>query len=133
PRPFPSSQAATMSHTTHHAALNRTLAGLALDAPFVIATRVGRMLDPAVALSAAGQMECWRMVWEKQAAAFEACGVLMAAGAAQYQQAWLSLWAGALPAGRAPRPASLAKTLDSALQPFQRRARANARRLRGRP
>ena len=114
----------------HHASLNRTLAGLAMDAPFVIATRVSRMLDPATALSPAVQAENLRMVWEKQAAAFEACSALMAAGAAQYQQAWLNLWMGALPTGRAPSAASMAKTLDSALQPFHRRARANARRLR---
>jgi len=75
----------------HHASLNRTLAGLAMDAPFVIATRALRMLDPATALSPAGQAECLRMVWEKQAAAVEAC---------------------------------------DALHPFQRQARANARRLR---
>ncbi|AVP57508.1 hypothetical protein [Pulveribacter suum] len=116
--------------TTRHTSLNRTLTGLATDAPFVIATRMSRMLDPATALSPAVQADNLRMVWEKQAAAFEACSALMAAGAAQYQQAWLGLWTGALPTGRAPSAASLAGALDSALQPFQRRARANARRLR---
>ena len=120
-----------MSRKKHQTSLNRTLASLAMDAPYVIATRVSRMLDPATALSPDSQAECLRMVWEKQAAAIEACGALMVAGAAQYEQAWLGLWMGTLPAGRTASAASMAKTWDSALQPFQRRARANARRLRG--
>ncbi|SDM58036.1 hypothetical protein SAMN05428957_108126 [Oryzisolibacter propanilivorax] len=113
------------------ASLNRTLTQLAFDSPYVIATRVSRMLDPAQAFSAAGQSEFLRMFWEKQAATVESCGALMAAGAAQYQRAWLDLWTGALPAGSHASPASVAHTLNSTLQPFQRRASANARRLRG--
>ncbi len=120
-----------MSSKNHQASLNRTLTGLAMDAPYVIATRVGRMLDPATALSAASQAENLRMVCEKQAATLEACGALMAAGAAQFQRAWWGVWMGALPAGAAACPASVAQTVNSALRPFQRRARANARRLRG--
>ena len=82
---------------------------LAWAAPFVIASRVGRMYAGGIAPSARDQREMVRMVSEKMAAMQEASlAMALASG-----QGWIAM-------------------IGSGLAPYHRRAVANAKRLRRR-
>ena len=116
--------------------LGLTLTRLSLDSPQVIASRTLRFMQPGVLQSAAGQSEFWRLIVEKQAAATESYFSLLMSAAALSQRMFLGPWA-AWARGQTPGTGLLtanaaAKTTNDALKPFQRRARANVRRL-GRP
>lgn len=93
-------------------------------------------MQPGALLSAGGQSEFWRMIGEKQAAAAESYFSLLMSAVTLSQQMFFGAWA-AWARGQPPRAAgtglltasAVAKTTNDALKPFQRRARANARRL----
>ena len=98
---------------------------MALQAPFVMAMRMGDWLPADAAASSRMTREAGRMVAEKQAAAMEA----WAAFGTHAMQAWMQ-------AMRAPmQPPSVAdyeRAGQAMLAPYARRVRANAARLRRR-
>lgn len=119
--------------------LARTLMSLSLDAPLVIAARTMRFSQPGALRSAKDQAEFLRMFTEKQAAAAESCMSLMMNAGTISQRMFLEFWS-ALASGngrRGLRPPKVsrratAKCFNDALEPYRRRAGANARRLGGR-
>ncbi len=113
-----------------YARLGRTLTQLAVDAPQVVALRMGAWGTPGAAGSAQGFAEAQRMVWEKQAAAMESGMAQWQAAALAYQRFWFDLMLGRFQPW--PSAASVAAGTNAALRPYQKRASANARRLRAR-
>ena len=119
---------------------NRLLAkgaALSLAAPQVVAMRTARMLaagvNPAVAPSSRDRRELERMGTEKMLAFWEsmnAMGLEMAKAQQQFalsaMRQWWSPW------GPWSVGAAAAKVLEKGLAPVQKRASANARRLRKR-
>jgi len=119
-----------MSMNRQYARLARTLTSLAIDAPQVMASRMTRFSAPGAMGSAGDWSEANRMVWEKQAAAVESGARLWQDAALAYQTFWFDLMLGRWQAW--PSAASMASSTQAALRPYQKRATANARRLRKR-
>ena len=110
--------------------LAQTLASLSLHSPLVIASRTLQFAQPGALLSATGQAEFFRMFAEKQAAATESYFAMLASAVTLSQQLFFGAWS-SWARGQAPQWSThaMASTANNALRPFQRRARANARRL----
>lgn len=113
-----------------------TLTSLSLNSPQVIASRTLRFMQPGALMSASGQTEFLRMFTEKQAAAVESYFSLLMSAFTWSQQlffgSWLSWAQGQSPRTNGiPSANDIARTTIAALKPYQRRAGANARRLRG--
>jgi hypothetical protein len=107
---------------------------LSLAVPQVVALRTARMLAAGASPSARDRREFERMGTEKVLAFWEsmsAMGLEMAKAQQQYallaMRQWWSPWVSPWSAA-----ASAAKVLDKGLAPVQKRASANARRLRKR-
>lgn len=115
---------------TNYSKLNRTLSKLSLDSPKVIAARMQMFAMPGAMLSARDRTEFTRMHLEKQAAAIESCMSLWQSGTEVCQQFWTGLMLGQFTTG--PSASSVANMARTALRPYQKRASANARRLRRR-
>ena len=110
--------------------LARTLTRLAIDSPQVLASRVSRFSAPGAMASAGDWSDANRRVWEKQAAAVESGARLWQDAALAYQRFCFDLLLGRWQAWLTP--ASMAASTQAALRPYERRAAANARRLRKR-
>ena len=115
---------------TSYSKPTRTLSKLSIDAPEVIVARMQMFAMPGAMLSARDRTEFARMYLEKQAAAVESCLSLWQNSMQVCQRAWTDLMLGQLATG--PSAASVANMTDTALRPYQKRASANARRLRRR-
>ena len=115
---------------TSYSKLTKTLSKLSVDSPKVIAARMQMFATPGALLSARDRSEFTRMHLEKQAAAVESCLSLWQSSAHVYQQFWTDLMLGQLNTG--PSASSVATMAQTALRPYQKRASANARRLRRR-
>lgn len=113
-----------------YAQLARTLTRLSVDAPPVMASRIARFSAPGAWGSTGDWSEAQRMVWEKQAAAIESGARLWRDAALAYQRFWFDLMLGRWHAW--PTTATMAASTQAALRPYQKRASANARRLRKR-
>lgn len=101
-------------------------AQMALQAPFVMAVRMGDwMTTPGALASARQRREAGRMVAEKQAAALEAS----MAFAQQASQWWLQCWLAPMQPWSAAR---WERAGQAVMEPYARRVRANATRLRKR-
>ncbi len=110
--------------------LAQTLASLSLHSPLVIASRTLQFAQPGALLSATGQAEFFRMFAEKQAAAAESYFAMVMSAFSLSQQLLFGAWS-SWARGQTPQWSAhaMANTANSALRPYQRRARANARRL----
>ena len=98
---------------------------MANDSPQVIAARLSRMGVP----SADNAMECARMVTEKQQAMAESYFNWLSDVNGYWFNAWMSMSKAAF----VPLDAKQAeRSLNRLIKPYQRRASANARRLRSR-
>ena len=101
------------------------LTQMAVQAPFVMAVRLGDCMTPGLALSPRQRREAHRMVAEKQAAAMES----WAAMGTHAMQAWTRAMLAPLQPVDA---AQLDRAGQAMLAPYARRVRANAARLRRR-
>ena len=98
---------------------------MAVQAPFVMAVRMGDWMTPGIALSPRQRREAHRMVAEKQAAAMEA----WTAFGSHAMRAWTQ-W---MLAPMQPwQPAHWERAGEAMVAPYARRVRANAARLRRR-
>ncbi len=101
-----------------------------MDAPQVMASRVGRFALAGVAPSARDRAEFSRMLLEKQAAAVESWMAFWQDAAAAQQRYWLDAAFGRFEA--VVSVAAMERSLQAVLAPYQTRTAANARRLRTR-
>ncbi len=111
--------------------LASTVSALAFDSPFVIARRMALLGEPAAYFPGKGQAEFTRMIFEKQMAAAEAWMAMLGNTARVCQAMWWPWVAGGAPSGM-PTAGRTAQAANRVLRPYQRRASANARRLRKR-
>ncbi len=111
-------------------ALAITLGRLAVDAPQVMASRMGMFALAGAAPSARDRAEFSRMLWEKQAAALESWVAFWQDAALGYQRFWFDAAFGRL--GALVSVPAMQRSLEAVIAPYQTRASANARRLRTR-
>lgn len=118
--------------------LAKTWVSLSLDAPQVIAARTLRFCQPGALLSAGNQAEFLRMFTEKHAAAAESCASVMMNAAMMPQRMVFEFWSAVVRGNTSTAlgsPTALMRmathSLDAAIKPYQYRASANARKLRG--
>ncbi len=115
----------------HHSPLAKTMSALAFESPFVIARRMSLLGNPVSYFSGREQAEFTRMVFEKQMAAAEAWMAMLGNTARVCQAMWWPWVAGGVPGGM-PTAGHTAQAANRVLRPYQKRASANARRLRKR-
>lgn len=110
--------------------LQRELTDLAVNAPFVAASRIARLAMPGALLSARERAELGRMVVEKQSAAMESFVSLASA----YQQQAMNFWMSAafMQPLALPSAQDVIATTRAALKPYRTRVKANARRMANR-
>jgi hypothetical protein len=123
-----------MTRRTQRRIARQSLA-LSLATPQVVAHRLGRMAAAGSQPSARDRREFALMGAEKVAAFWESWAAMGWAAMQAQQQAWASMWGSMLRASplRLPTPAAatgqMLRVVAQGLEPVQRRAVSNAKRL----